>query len=717
MKNVFETMGKYDGDDTQGLHFPVDSHTLVEPTPMRRHCSLTLHIVLCVLAILLVLASAATIFFVEFLKAGPILDRNKLALQESIRIVDRTNGTLYQFSNAEQRLSLPGNSIPLNVRNAIVAIEDERFFVRKTCIDVRALLRAVKVNIFENGQQGASTLTQQLVRMLYLTRERTITRKVYEILLSCRLEHLLTKDEILTLYLNGVSFGNGINGIEAAAKAYLGKSAEQLSVAEAATLVSIPQRPTYFSPYGPNLKSSIDAETLRSVRKGSVSGATLQSLTVTGLLPKIIQAKGGAVRIPGRADAVLKAMLRTGFIDQSGFDEASKELLRLRFKPRRHGIAAPHFTLSIRDEITSLLQSVSAPAAWQAAGLTAETTLDPNLQRIAEKIILESQELLQKSLAKNIALVAIDRRNRQVLAYVGNNDFFIADEEGQIDMAKVPRQPGSSFKPLVYATAFERGFTPETIVRDEPIRIGSDIPKNYEGGFKGKMTIRSALAQSRNIPAIKTFLDIGGEDPVLEAGSRAGVTTPLIYKQEMLKTNPHFTYGWPMAIGSVEVPLLEMVELYATIANHGLYQPLRMLCALKDAERNVILQLPQEPPTVAFASEAADQVDDILRDSKSRPEGYWRTMLTIPGLDTAAKTGTSNVCFRRDIWSRCTEYGVNNVWTLGYSNNLVVGVWVGNADNSILDPLADGLTVAAPIWRKFLESASNVNVFENDSCT
>lgn len=233
----------------------------------------------------------------------------------------------------------------------------------------------------------------------------------------------------------------------------------------------------------------------------------------------------------------------------------------------------------------------------------------------------------------------------------------------------------------------------------------------------GRMTIRTALARSRNIPAIKTFLAIGGEDPVLQAGNRAGVTTPLQHKLEMLKTNPHFTYGWPMAIGSVEVPLLEMINLYATIANHGLFQPLRTLCSITNPQEQIILPLPEIRPTVAFESEAADFVDSILRDSESRPEGYWRTMLTIPGLDTGAKTGTSNVCFRRDIFSRCTEYGVNNIWTLGYSHDLVIGVWVGNADNTVLDPLADGLTVAAPIWRAFLEQASKIYQVENGKCS
>jgi membrane peptidoglycan carboxypeptidase len=252
-------------------------------------------------------------------------------------------------------------------------------------------------------------------------------------------------------------------------------------------------------------------------------------------------------------------------------------------------------------------------------------------------------------------------------------------------MAHIPRQPGSSFKPLIYAAAFERGFTPESIVLDTPLTIGTDIPKNYEGGYRGAITIREALARSRNIPAIRTFLDIGGEDTILEIAARVGMMTPVTYKEEALKKDPHFTYGWPMAIGSTEVPLLEMINLYATIADHGVFRPLKVLCSVTDRQGKRILPVTTRKPVQAIIREAAEWVDEILRDSGSRPEGFWRDMLTIPGLDTGAKTGTSNVCFVRDAFGRCTEYGVNNVWTLGYTHELIVGVWVGNADNTVLD--------------------------------
>lgn len=657
------------------------------------------------------------VLYVAFLKAGPVLDLSRLHFNQNIQILDRRGQPLYQFSSGENRIYLQGTDIPDLVKKAVIAIEDERFLERKSCVDIRAVTRALKVNIFDDQMQGASTLTQQLTRMLYLTREKTVQRKLYEILLSCRLESTLTKEQILTLYVNGVSFSNGLNGIEAAAQAYFDVPASKLTVAQAAVLVSIPQRPTYFSPYGPHVHSSVTTETLRAIRSGTLTGAMLTpDMVTTGLLPKNISGKSGIVRIPGRSDAVIRSMLRLGFIDDATFQKASAELLKLEFTAFAHPISAPHFSLWVRDEIESIIGTFSSPAMWEAAGITVHTTLSPQIQKLGENIIRTAQADLRQAGAKNIALVAVDRQTRQVVAYIGNNDFFATDEEGQIDMARAPRQPGSSLKPLVYAAAFERGLTPDSIVLDTPLTIGTDTPKNYEGGYRGPMTIRQALAWSRNIPAIRTFQDIGGEDAVLDLAERVGMTTPVEYKKAQLLKNPHFTYGWPMAIGSTEVPLLEMMNLYATIADHGIFKPLKVLCEVTDRQNRRILPVAKQKSVQAMVDFAANEVDSILRDSESRPEGFWRDILTIPGVDTGVKTGTSNVCFVRDEFGRCMEYGVNNVWTMGYSPELVVGVWVGNADNTPLSPLADGLTVAAPIWRTFVEQASRIYKAEEEQC-
>lgn len=675
----------------------------------RHGASLLAHITLSILALFSVIAAGLYVFFIAFLIAGPVLERGRLNLLQSIEITDRKGGTLYQFSTGEERIFLPGNVIPEHVKKAVIAIEDERFLQRHACVDVRAIARAIKSTTTTNRIQGASTITQQLVRLLYLTREQTITRKTYEILLSCRLEYLLSKEEILTLYLNGVSFGSGFNGIESASQIYFGVPTEKLTLAQTATLVSIPQRPTYFSPYGPNLRSAVDATTLRSLRQGTTTIHTLDPSSVkTGLLPKIINGKNGGAILPGRSNHVLRAMLRLQFIDQKEFDDASKELLAVKFLPLKHPINSPHFSLWMRAETEELLQSLQNPMQWQSEGLTVRTTLDPILQKLAENVLRDSGEILTKAGARNASLVAVDRKTRQIVAYIGNIDFFAPENEGQIDMARAPRQPGSSFKPLIYAGAFMRGFTPGSVVMDTRMTIGNDVPKNYEGGYSGVMFIRDALARSRNIPAIKLFLALPSEDWVLDLGYKAGVRYPYGYKYYMQQENPIFSYGWPLAIGSVEVPLLEMVQLYATIAHHGVYQPLKVLCSVENREGGTLLQIPSKESAQAIEPQAADWVDEILRNSNLRPVGIWRSMLTIPGVETAAKTGTSNICFQRDAFGRCTEYGVNNVWTMGYTDELVIGVWAGNADNSVLDPLADGLTVAGPIWRAFTEHATGL---------
>lgn len=670
--------------------------------------TLTIHFLVAGFALALVIAAFAYNTFMVLLKAGPVLDRGLLHLEQNIQILDRNDNVLYQFSGDENRVFLPTEGIPDVMRKAIVAIEDERFFYRQPCVDVRSVLRALYANYFnEDGQtQGASTITQQLVRTLYLTREKTYKRKFYEVVLACRLETTLTKEEILTLYLNGVGFGNGTYGIEQASQMYFGNPASDLTVAQAAVLASIPQRPTYYSPYGLHLRTLVPHDLLNAARKGLLQEEQLFDDGITGLLPRIAKTASGDVRLLGRSDSVVNAMERLAFIDTPQADHARDELVTMRFKKPVHPISAPHFALWMRDEVESLLDTVEQADRWRTAGLKVKTTLDPSLQFIAEDTLEHAKTLLQKYKAKNAALVALDRETREIVAYVGNIDFFKSTEEGQVDMARAPRQPGSSFKPLVYAGAFERGYTPETLIEDAPMNIGGDTPKNYDGGYRGWMSARSAIGNSRNIPAIKAFFDAGGEDRILNLAEAVGVVTPLRYKQEQLKKNPGFTYGWPMAIGAVEVPLVEMVQMYATIAEHGMFSPLTYLCSLSDRTESFSIPLFQIPTMQAIGREAADGVDDILRDPESKPEGYWRTILTIPGMDVGAKTGTSNLCFQRDTFGNCVDYGVNNVWTMGYSDKLVVGVWVGNADATPLEDLADGLTVAAPIWKEFLQRAN-----------
>ncbi len=643
------------------------------------------------------------------LQYTPELDLTRLKLKQSVRILDRRGGDLYRFYDEEDRFYLPGEEIPQIVKDAFVAIEDERFFTRNTCIDIRAILRAANVNLFgDDGRtEGASTITQQLVRNLYLTREKTIDRKLKEIDLACQLEQAVPKDEILTIYLNQLPFGNNAFGIEQAAQTYFGTSAADVSLAQAAVLASIPQRNSYFNPYGTHDRTAVDHDAVRKLRTGEMDPATLSADQVKiGLLSRVQRTPAGLIRIPGRAELVLDAMKRNGFISETEHAEALREIPRVSFKPAKHPIAAPHFTLRVRQEIDSLLGGLDRSERWLTEGMEVHTTLDPVLQWIAEDVTEQALPRLNGAGIRNVALVAIDRKTRQVLAYVGNADYFGESDTGQIDMAATPRQPGSSFKPIVYSALFEDGYGPDSFIEDSPIHIGNNVPKNYDGNFRGWMSVKKALGGSRNIPAINAFLAVGGEERVLDLAARMGAPAPLQYKLQQELKGRDFVYGWPLAIGSAEVPLVEMVQAYATISEHGQFRPLQSICKLTTRNGDHERILPSGPTTQAVLPQAADGVDEVLRDDDSKPSGYWRDILNIPGMDLGAKTGTSNLCFERDQAGRCREYAVSNIWTIGYNEEMVVGVWAGNADGAPLGELVDGLTEAAPIWREFLIRAS-----------
>lgn len=638
----------------------------------------------------------------------PSTENVTLNLTQSIRILDRRGDELYRVTQDEDRTSLQTKDIPLLFKRAILAIEDRRFFERAGCIDLEGITRAAWRNLISGEpSEGGSTITQQLVRSLYLKPEKTLQRKVREIAIACRLEQSLSKEEILTLYVNRVGFGNRAYGLEQAARTYFGVTAKHLSLAQIAALAALPQRPSYFDPYGSHLRTAIDPSAQDALQAGTITRDDLEpSQLAIGVLPRRVRAGSGDVLLDGRANLVLQAMLDEKDISAAEFKKASTELESLTFtEPGRIALEAPHFVFWVREELDQLMAEGDRRREWSAAGLRMTTTLDPDLQQLAEQTVADARERAKTLFkAKNIALVALDRRTREVLAYVGNVDYFDSEDEGSIDMARAPRQPGSSFKPLVYATLFANTkYTPQSFIADLPLKIGSARPKNFEGWFAGWLTMRQALALSRNIPAIRAFFMAGGEEPVLNLAAAAGASTPLRTARTAQAENPDFAFGWPLAIGAAETPLIELTNAYATIANGGRSQDPVSIRQIADNTGKQRLSMLPAPPEQAIPPTAAAAVDSILRDSSVRPEGFWRDTLTLKDVDNAAKTGTSNLCFRRDLWGNCTDYGVNNVWTLGYTDDLVVGVWVGNADNSAMIPEADGLNLAAPIWKTFME--------------
>lgn len=637
----------------------------------------------------------------------PDIGQSLRAAQSTV-ITDRNGIELYRLFVDEDRTYVDSDEIPQHMKDAIVAIEDERFYDHG-CIDARAIARAVFVNVLNvSYSQGFSTLTQQLARNALLgSREKSIVRKLRELMLACKMESRYDKDTLLELYLNWIPFGQNAYGIEQASKRYFGISAKDLTLAQSAVLASLPQRPSYFNPYGQYVRTGIDDVTVRmQIANGKITRtADIPDDAVTiGLMGRTFGTGSNLLYIGGRTDQVLENMRQQGYITDEEKASATKALETLEFKQARDSIRAPHFVLWVRQQAEDILQGSTESDVIAQGGLRIETSLDWSVQQLAEAAVeYRRAETLDVYGARNIALMAVDPATRDVIAYVGNADYHNDEISGKIDMARSPRQPGSSFKPIVYASAFKQGYSPGSIVADSKIRIGSYEPQNFDGKFLGVMTARSALAASRNIPAIKAYYLAGEEDAVLDVAAGLGAETPRERK-------PEAGYGPALAIGAAETPLVEMTSAYATLADGGVHKPLVTIKRITDQGGAILYEASQD----AFSEQVLDpriayMVTSILSDGSARPDDFWRNALSVPGTAAAAKTGTSNKCLKTDANGNCTERKPLDVWTMGYTPTLVAGVWIGNADASALAPTADGLNVAAPIWKDFLTRVTASN--------
>lgn len=636
-------------------------------------------------------------------------DPSSLLASQSTVLVDRNGIELYRLHGEEDRTYIPGERIPQHMKHAAVAIEDERFYDRG-CLDIRAIARAV----FLLGRAGGgSTITRQLARnALNLQQENRYSRKIKEVVLGCQLESRYDKDRLLELYLNWIPFGQNAYGIEQASHAYFGISAEKLSLAQASVLASLPQRPSYFSPYGRHLRTEVSETVEQGVRSGRITKSSQidEEEVSIGLLGATVGTGSATLYVGGRTDQVLRNMQDQGFVSEQERLAALAELETITFQPFREDIRAPHFVLWVREQVEELFTGTAEAGILEQGGLRIETTLDWGLQQAAEEAVaFHREDILNRFGARNIALLSIDRETREILAYVGNMDY--ADEEhgGKIDMVHVPRQPGSSFKPFVYAAAFQRGYTPATVLYDVPTKIGEDEPRNFDGRFWGLMTIRRALGASRNIPAAKAFFLAGGEENILALVSNLGAPTPHARRQQLAdERSEGFEYGWPLALGAAETPLFEMVQAYSTFAGMGVFKPVAAIRRITDKHGNILYELKQEEKEV-LDPRIAYQITSILSDEEARPQEYWRTQLTIPGFPTAAKTGTSNKCLERDEKTGdCKLLKPDNAWVLGYTPEIVTGVWAGNADSSAMFDKGDGLNTSSPVWRDYMIRAHRV---------
>lgn len=616
----------------------------------------------------LVLAAGGTLamFAVFAYVSHDLPDPNALTkrvIKQSTKIYDRTGEHLLrEISGDETRtlvkiqegfckdnptIAVDPQGIPLAALQATITAED-RNFCNHYGFSIKGLLRAV---VYGGSRGGGSTLTQQLVKNAILSNEQTLTRKLKELILSVELERRYSKDEILQIYFNEIPYGSTYYGIQAAATNFYGKPVNDLSLAETATIAAIPQLPTFYI--------------------------------------------NNPDRLKVRRDWILDGMVEMGFISAEEATKAKSEDTPLKDASERKGlIQAPHFVFYVK----SLLEETYGSRLVEEGGLRVITSLDYDLQKLAEEEVKKGVDERGKiHKFNNAALVAADPRTGHVLAMVGSKDYFgTAEPEGCIpgknctfepnsNVAIRPRQPGSSFKPIVYSKALDIGYTPNTILWDVNISFpsvtGPYTPKNYDLGERGPLRMRDALQGSLNLPAVQLQYMVGIER-ALDFAQTLGYTT----------FADRSRFGLSVVLGSGEVKLLEHVMGYAALDNDGIWQGAHPILKVTDSDGNVLQEWQQTDGTRVMQSNTSRMISNILSDNAARSYVFGPTSaLQLGGIPAAAKSGTTN-----------NNY---DAWTMGYVPSLVAGVWVGNNDNSRMGAKADGSVVAAPIWNAFMKGA------------
>lgn len=570
---------------------------------------------------------------------GKINARN---ITESTKIYDRTGEhLLYEIHGEEKRTLVSFNEMPNTIKYATLVLEDRDFYTHSG-IKISSILRAALTDILQTSHvQGGSTITQQFVKNSLLTREKTYTRKIKEMILSIEMEHYFEKNEILEMYLNEIPYGSNAYGIEAAAQTFFSKNAKDLTLDESALLAALPNAPSYYSPFGSHVEE-----------------------------------------LKNRQELALQGMADLHYISQEEADQAKLINVLEKIDPQINNIDAPHFVMFIRE----YLEKKYGKFTTDLNGLKVYTTLDWEKQQIAEKIIRENVEKNKKYDAENASLVAIEPKTGQILVMVGSRDFFDKEIDGQVNVALSDRQPGSSIKPFVYLTALTKGYTPNTILFDVETNFnsitGTDqkyTPQNYDGKFRGPIKLKEALPMSLNIPAVKTLYLAGVKDSIAMAKA-LGITT----------LNEPDKYGLSLVLGGGEVKLLDHVSAFATLANSGIRQEKTGILRIEDAHGAILERFETSQGTRVVEEKYISALDHILSTNSYRAPIFGENNpLSFKDRPVAAKTGTTN------------EY--RDGWTMGYTPSFSVGVWVGNNNNRPMKPGADGSIVAAPIWRAFMD--------------
>ena len=566
-----------------------------------------------------------------------------IIIAQSTKIYDRTGKhLLYTFHGEENRTSIPIEDIPDIVKWATIAVEDKNFYSRSIPVDIKGLIRAF-LGILKNqglGGPGGSTLTQQLVKNLILTREKSLERKIKEILLAHQMEKHYSKNKILEMYLNQIPYGSNAYGIQSAANTFFAKNAEDLTLAEAALLAALPKAPTRYSPYGNKTEELFK-----------------------------------------RQKTILWLMLNQGYISEEEYNRALDE--KLEFKSKIINIKAPHFVFYVREQLADLF----GDSEIEQGGLKITTTLDYDLQQIAEEEVLKGAEANSAYKAYNAALVALDPKTGQILAMAGSRDYFDKEHDGNVNVILRRRQPGSSFKPIIYAAAFAKGYTPNTILYDVETNFSPGqslkpyIPKNFNEKIYGPKMMKNTLAGSLNIPAVKT-LYLAGISNVINTAKVLGYST----------FDKAQDCGLALALGCVEVLPLEHAAAIGAFATGGVYHKPQSLLRVED-ENGVVLEEYKDESRQAIDAQTANLITHVLSTDEYRQFVFGKgSMLTLKDRLSAAKTGTTN--------------DVLDAWTVGFTPSLVSVVWAGNNENDqVIKSDATGLRLAAPIWNGFMTRA------------
>lgn len=561
----------------------------------------------------------------------------------SSKVYDRNGNALFDIYNDAKREPVVAEDIPDYLKKATVAVEDKSFYTHSG-IDLLTPFRIIK-NIFYFGKiTGGSTLTQQLTRNVLLTTERSLTRKIKEMILSIQIDAKYSKDEILLMYLNEAPYGGNSWGVGPAAEQYFGKKVKNLNLAECAILAGLPQLPSVYSPYSSTPKAYID-----------------------------------------RTKHVLTRMVEDGYITQELADATIEEVNNYKFGSEDSTTKAAHFVFWIKDLLT---QKYGAEVV-ENGGLKITTTLDLELQEQMEKIVSEQIDASEKLGITNGAALVLDPINGQVLAMVGSRDYFSTKTDGNFNMVtQALRQPGSSIKPITYLAGLQKGMTAATMLMDAPVTFPGGAgqknysPENYNGKFNGPMSLRNALGNSINTIAVKVLANVGVKN-MLTLAYKMGLST-------LEPTNENLSrFGLAVTLGGAEVKMIDLASAYTAFANGGTsMQPVGIL-KVEDNNGRVLEEYKAPEGEKVMTEQEAFIISNILSDNSARSMTFGAiNSLQISGYQVAVKTGTTN--------------DLRDNWTIGWTPNLLTAVWVGNNDNSPMGKVASGVSGAAPIWRKIM---------------